>query len=173
MADKTANIDYLCVIRENNGKTTFETIDIPVSTDLVTKLEGLTKNANATVLDMQAQMNLAFNENQRRAINYVSPYSYGDSYINISYYPTILSFAEYNEKLAAHEDSIREEFSSENQKLQKIDPSNYQAELDDYLEREMSQYTDDLKCDYLVVSLQYKTTQYASKQRRNGPLPHY
>lgn len=43
MADKTANIDYLCVIRENNGKTTFETIDIPVSTDLVTKLEGLTK----------------------------------------------------------------------------------------------------------------------------------
>lgn len=63
MADKTANIDYLCVIRENNGKTTFETIDIPVSTDLVTKLEGLTKNANATVLDMQAQMNLAFNEN--------------------------------------------------------------------------------------------------------------
>ena len=173
MADKTANIDYLCVIRKNNGKTTFETIDIPVSTDLVTKLEGLTKNANATVLDMQAQMNLAFNENQRRAINYVSPYSHGDSYINISYYPAILSFAEYNEKLAAHEDSIREEFSSENQKLQKIDPSNYQAELDDYLEREMSQYTADLKCDYLVVSLQYKTTQYASKQRRNGPLPHY
>ena len=173
MADKTANIDFLCVIRKNNGKTTFETIDIPVSTDLVTKLEGLTKNANATVLDMQAQMNLAFNENQRRAINYVSPYSHGDSYINISYYPAILSFAEYNEKLAAHEDSIREEFSSENQKLQKIDPSNYQAELDDYLEREMSQYTDDLKCDYLVVSLQYKTTQYASKQRRNGPLPHY
>lgn len=43
MADKTANIEYLCVIRENNGKTTFETIDIPVSTDLVTKLEGLTK----------------------------------------------------------------------------------------------------------------------------------
>lgn len=97
MADKTANIDYLCVIRENNGKTTFETIDIPVSTDLVTKLEGLTKNANATVLDMQAQMNLAFNENQRRAINYVSPYSYGNSYINITYYPAILSFAGYKE----------------------------------------------------------------------------
>ena len=121
MADKTANIDYLCVIRENNGKTTFETIDIPVSTDLVTKLEGLTKNANATVLDMQAQMNLAFNENQRRDINYVSPYSYCDSYINITYYPAILSFAKYNEKLAAHKDSLREEFSSENEKLQKMD----------------------------------------------------
>ena len=121
MADKTANIDYLCVIRENNGKTTFETIDIPVSTDLVTKLEGLTKNANATVLDMQAQMNLAFNENQRRDINYVSPYSYWDSYINITYYPAILSFAKYNEKLAVHKDSLREEFLSENEKLQKMD----------------------------------------------------
>ena len=116
MADKTANIDYLCVIRENNG-----TIDIPVSTDLVTKLEGLTKNANATVLDMKAQMNLAFNENQRRDINYVSPYSYWDSYINITYYPAILSFAKYNEKLAAHKDGLREVFSSENEKLQKMD----------------------------------------------------
>lgn len=121
MADKTANIDYLCVIRENNGKTTFETIDIPVSTDQVTKLEGLTKNANATVLDMQAQMNLAFNENQRRDINYVSPYSYWDSYINITYYPAIPSFAKYNEKLAAHKDGLREVFSSENEKLQKMD----------------------------------------------------
>ena len=121
MADKTANIDYLCVIRENNGKTTFETIDIPVSTDLVTKLESLTKNANATVLDMQAQMNLAFNENQMRAINYVSPYSYGNSYINITYYPAILSFAGYKEKLTAHNDSLREKFSSKNEKLQKMD----------------------------------------------------
>lgn len=155
MADKTANIDYLCVIRENNGKTTFETIDIPVSTDLVTKLEGLTKNANATVLDMQAQMNLAFNENQRRAINYVSPYSYGNSYINITYYPAILSFAGYKEKLTAHKDSLREKFSSKNQILQEKDLAKYQAELDDYLEREMSQYTDDLKCDYLQVAKRY------------------
>lgn len=64
-------------------------------------------------------MNLAFNENQRRDINYVSPYSYWDSYINITYYPAILSFAKYNEKLAAHKDGLREVFSSENEKLQK------------------------------------------------------
>ena len=107
--------------RTPEGGFTFETIDIPVSTALVTKLEGLTKNANATVLDMQAQMNLAFNENQRRDINYVSPYSYWDSYINITYYPAILSFAKYNEKLAANKDSLRKEFSSENEKLQKMD----------------------------------------------------
>ena len=106
---------------ENASRFTFETIDIPVSTAPVTKLEGLTKNANATVLDMQAQMNLAFNENQRRDINYVSPYSYWDSYINITYYPAILSFAKYNEKLAANKDSLRKEFSSENEKLQKMD----------------------------------------------------
>lgn len=58
-------------VHQKGGGGTFETIDISVSTDLVTKLEGLTKNANATVLDMQAQMNLAFNENQRRDINRV------------------------------------------------------------------------------------------------------
>ena len=27
---KTANMDYLCVIREKNNKTYFETIDIPI-----------------------------------------------------------------------------------------------------------------------------------------------
>lgn len=104
---------------------------------------------------MQAQMNLAFNENQRRDINYVSPYSYWDSYINITYYPAILSFAKYNEKLAAHKDSLREEFLRKNQTLQKIDPRKYQAELDDYLDREMSQYTDGLKRDYLRVAKRY------------------
>lgn len=96
-------------------------------------------------------MNLAFNEDQRRAINYVSPYSYGDSYIDIAYYPAILSFDEYNKKLAAHRDSLREEFSSE----KKMNPSNYQVELDDYLEREMTQYTEGLKRDYLRVAKRY------------------
>ncbi len=32
-------MDYLCVIREKNNKTYFETIDIPASTELVSTLE--------------------------------------------------------------------------------------------------------------------------------------
>ena len=101
MADKTANIDYICVIREKNGKTSFETIDIPASTELIARLEGLSVNDNATVLDMQAQMNLAFDDQHRKPINYVSPFSYACSYIDIAYYPASMSFAEYNEQVSS------------------------------------------------------------------------
>ena len=163
MTDKTANIDYICIIREDNGKTRFETLDIPVSTDLVTRLEGLSQNDNASVLDMQAQMNLAFSENQRRPINYISPFSYGSSYIDITYYPSELSYTEYSEKIAAQKEMFREYFSSIHESLQAENPAKYQADLSSYLEIQMTRFKNDIKKDYLRYAKRFI---YASNYMR-------
>jgi len=155
MANKTANIDYICIIREDNGKALFETLDIPVSVDLISRLEGMSKNDNATVLDMQAQMNLAFRESQRGPINYVSPYSYGSSYIDITYYPSGLSYAEYSEKMAAQKESLRESFSSTHKSLQVENPLTYQDDLSSYIENNMAQFEKGLKQDYLRAAKRF------------------
>lgn len=155
MANKTANIDYLCVIRENYGKTSFETIDIPSSSDLVSRLEGLSENENASVLDMQAQMTLAFDNNHRRPINYVSPYAYGSSYIDITYFPAFLTYSEYSEKLASKKDLLREDFSKKYESLQKENPDKYLTALNDYLEKEMARYIEGIKKEYLHDAKRY------------------
>ena len=77
----TVNQDYLCVINVANGKTTFEKVDIPQSTELLATLEQMTANPNRTVLDLQSHMNLAYSPGRRGYINYVSPYGYSSSYI--------------------------------------------------------------------------------------------
>ena len=74
--DKRVNIDYLCVIRREVNNTLFEKIDIPQSTELVTTLQGMIENDNMTVLDMQAQMNIAYPKEEQGFINYISPYPY-------------------------------------------------------------------------------------------------
>lgn len=100
----TPNIDYLCIIRESAGRTTFETIDIPVSVELISKLEGMANNPNVTVLDMQAQLNSHYAESERCNINYISPNFYGASYIDIARYPASYSFNRYNELLREHQE---------------------------------------------------------------------
>ena len=155
MAEKTANIDYICVIRERDGKTSFETIDIPASKELVACLEGLAVNDNATVLDMQAQMNLAFDDQHRKTINYVSPFSYADSYIDMAHYPASWSFAEYNEQLSSKRAELSEIFAQRNKPLQEVDPSRFVAEMEEYLEQEISRFKVGLKRNYLRNAKRY------------------
>ena len=177
MADKTANIDYICVIREKNGKTSFETIDIPASTELIARLEGLSVNDNATVLDMQAQMNLAFDDQHRKPINYVSPFSYACSYIDIAYYPASMSFAESNEQVSSKKADLRERFSQKNEQLQEADPSRYIAEMEEYLETEIARFKDSLKLNYLRHAKRYIcATNYlrtVSQAKGNGDVRMY
>ena len=155
MADKTVNIDYLCIIREKNGKTAFETVSIPKSVELVTKLEGIVENSNASVLDMQAQMNLAFSEVERRSIDYVSPHSYASSFIDKARYPVVYTFESYNEKLVEMKDRVTSTFASKNESLQKENPVKYQAALKEYVEERLASYKTTLKQDYLRDSRRF------------------
>ena len=146
---KTANIDYLCAIRKIGNRTSFETIDIPASTELVSTLEGMVENSSASVLDMQSHMNYAFPEDQRGYMNYVSPYPYASSYINGTSYPESLSFQEYKDALSLKAENLTEEFEKGNKQLLKDAPAEYGKELTEFVERRLAEYKKSLKSTYL------------------------
>jgi len=155
MANKIANIDYLCVIREKNGKSIFETIDIPVSIELVSILEGMVVNKNATVLDMQSQMNIAFKENERKSINYVSPHAYGSSFIDITFYPDSYTFERYNQMLSEKKELLTSEYANQNKKLMEARPIDYNQGLQKYLDSKLEEYQQNLKNNYLRQAKRY------------------
>ena len=177
MADKTANIDYLCIIREKEGKTAFETVSIPQSVELVSKLEGMVENSNVSVLDMQAQMNLAFSEAERRTINYVSPHSYASSFIDLACYPVVYTFASYDEKLAEVKERATSFFAAKNEALQKENPSGYQVALKEYIEERLSEHKAALKKNYLRDARRYinadNYTRTLSQARSMGDVRMY
>ena len=76
------NVDHINIIRENNGRVSFESIVIPKDVELLTELEAMVDNPNRTVIDMQNRMALSFNVNNRRVYNYIHPYSYASSYVD-------------------------------------------------------------------------------------------
>lgn len=155
MANKTANIDYLCIIRDNNGKVTFETIDIPASTELLSRLEDLCEDDNASVLDMQVQMARAFNEKNRNPINYVAPYSYMDSFIDYSDYPSALSSSEYDKKIFDKRDLLGKQYAYNHKALQDKNASMYHEGKMEYITREISQFQNDIKRHYLRKAIRY------------------
>ena len=110
----TVNQDYLCVINVENGKTTFEKVDISQSTERLATLEQMTANPNRTVLDLQSQMNLAYSPGRRGYINYVSPYGYSSSYIAMTSYPSAITHEEYCGKLEKQAETIRTAFDGKN-----------------------------------------------------------
>lgn len=155
MAEKKVNIDYICVIRQNGDKTTFDTIDIPASSELVSKLEAMVENNNVSVLDMQAQMDNAFAYSSRGKLNYVAPYSYHDSYITMALYPAGLTFAEYNAEAGDYRKQITEAFAEKNKVLRANDPGKYEISLANEIREKMASFTKDLKENYLSKAMRY------------------
>ena len=147
---RTANMDYLCVIREKNNKTYFETIDIPASTELVSTLEGMVDNTGVSVVDMQSRLDYAYPKKaDREYMNYVSPHSYGDAYISGTNYPDAISLSQYNEELASHKTFLRESFAEEHKNLLKQQPAEYRRRLEEYVAEGMAKHVESLKKQYL------------------------
>ena len=156
MADnKTTNIDFLCIIRENGGKAAFETVDIPASQELVQALEVMVEDDGATVLDMQVLMDGAFPETERGSYNYVSPYSYKSTYIEPARYPAKLSAEEYRQKMDSREDSLRKSFDETHDYLLEENPGKYRTELEKYVASRLVTYARDLKKGYLFGARRY------------------
>ena len=155
MADKTTNIDFLCIIRENGGMTAFETVDIPASLELIQALEGMVEDAEATVLDMQVLMDGAFPETERGSFNYVSPYSYKSTFIEPARYPAILSAEEYRQKMNSQEEYLRKSFAETHDYLLEKNPGKYRTELESYVATRLVSYACGLKKDYLFDARRY------------------
>ena len=167
----TVNQDYLCVINVANGKTTFEKVDIPQSTELLATLEQMTANPNRTVLDLQSHMNLAYSPGRRGYINYVSPYGYSSSYIAMTSYPSAITHEEYCGKLEKQAETIRAAFDGKNAELRKEDPALFETKREEYVEKRMEEYKASLKDSYLssakrfIMASDYRSAMIAAKSR--------
>ena len=149
MKETAVNIDYICLIREIDGKTSFETIDIPAyNTSLISRLEQLAENDDSTELDMQKLMNSVFYEKQRKPIDYIAPHSYADTFIDIVEYPNI-SLSEYEELIENKTDTLRKYYIEDHQQEACSEPRRFKNALKKYLEAKLKEYKAELKNDYL------------------------
>ena len=142
-------MDYLCTIVENGGKTEFRTVDIPRSVELVSKLEGLRSNPNATVLDMQSHMEMAVPKEDRRLIDYISPHIYSTTYVYKTSYPRRRTWDSLQKELHGRKKTLEAQFAQNNMELKKKNPGLFRARMDSSVSREMERYTDRIKGDYL------------------------
>lgn len=149
MEGKKVNMDYICTIVENDGRTVFRTVDIPRSVELVSKLEGLRRNPNATVLDMQAHMEMAVPKEDRRLIDYISPYRYSSTFVYKTSYPRRRTWDSLQKELQGRKNTLEAQFAQNNKELKRENPGLFKAHMDSSVSREMDRYADKIKGDYL------------------------
>jgi len=167
------NTDYICAIKESNNDIIFEKVAIPTSPELVATLEGMVTNKSVTVLDMQAHMGCAFPPASRQYINYLSPFSYLDSYVSGISYPVSLTLDEYNELLAEKERKLQTDYDSRFDSLRRSDPVRFQGERSRITNNGLGDYVQNLKASYLraakryINAYSYKTTLSQLKEQGN------
>lgn len=136
----TVNVDHINVIKENDGRVSFESIIIPKDVVLLAELKAMVDNPNRTVLDMQNRMSLCFKVNNRRGYSYIHPYGYSSSYVDGAVYPKEMTSTEYNEKVAKIEDELKAKNFSPDVYKEKLSKSIREIKAD-YL-RDASRYLD-------------------------------
>lgn len=167
----TVNQDYLCIISVKNGKTSFEKVDIPRSTELLTTLEQMVANPNRTVIDLQSQMNLTFPPANRGYINYVSPYEYRSSYITMTSYPHAMTHDEYCDDIEKQAEAVRVTFDEKNDNLRREAPDLYEKKKKEYVMKKQEEYEATLKSSYLssakrfIMASDYRLATVAAKSR--------
>lgn len=102
---KVVNRDYICVLRKHGNLVKFVQEPIEQSVALESILKTTMENPNMSVLDMQDQMMMAFKEDNRPSIGYLTPDSYSSSYVYGVSFPKIISYDEYKEELHNEEQS--------------------------------------------------------------------
>lgn len=169
--DKRVNIDYLCVIRREVNNTLFEKIDIPQSTELVTTLQGMIENDNMTVLDMQAQMNIAYPKEEQGFINYISPYPYDSAFVEGASFPPSLTYDEYKDDLSGYAEYYTEAYEKAHKSQMDDNQEDYAKGLSDYIEEKIVERRKSLKKDYLskarrfIMAKNYKRTLEEAKDK--------
>lgn len=105
--DATVNTDYICIISENDRKTSFEKVEIEKPDEFIAKLKAMCSDPSVTILDMQKEMSDAVPPYVRGEIDYVSPYEYSDPFADKANYPEEITGLKYKQLIEAKEREIR------------------------------------------------------------------
>ncbi len=154
------NIDYICAIFEKDGKTVFETVDIPQSVEDISKLEAMVENDNEYLVDMQAQMN-NYNPNPQTRIplDYVSPHEYNEAYIDQAKYPEILTYNEYMNLMLKKEAELKQTCEALFGNLRESDPEGYKNRLEAYVSKGLFEFDKLKKTEFFIKAKRYINAQ--------------
>ncbi len=158
MNEKEINIDYIGVVKGNNGEYKFEQIPIIKSLEIKEQLRAMCENPNRTLLDLQEAFAMKF-RTDKKAYNCCLPYAYSSAYIDYVCYPQFKTYEVYQADKQARIAEIREavkkeSFVSESEKTQKI-------------EERTAQYERQLKDEFLRAALRYiETMDFIATQAR-------
>lgn len=104
------NIDYIGVVKENEGCYTYEQVEIKRSEELMVILEAMLKNPNRTLLDLQDCFTTHFGLKPKTAYDCCLPYAYDSSYIRYVCLPEIMTYEQYQANKQEIVDKIKKEF---------------------------------------------------------------
>lgn len=165
----TVNIDYICIIEEDNNKVVFRKKAIPILEDQMTTLRTMIDDASVNVCDMQARFAEECPVDTLSVYNYISPYSYCSSYIPCASRPEAMSFEEYQKRLDEHEVSVRLMLSYRYEEMKEKNPQEYSRLIEEGTIREKTTFRKYLKEQYFQ-SVKRFLNAYAFYKVRNEEL---
>lgn len=107
---KGINIDYIGVVKENDGRYTYEQVEIKRSEELIATLNAMLENPNRTLLDLQDCFTTHFGVKPKTAYDCCLPYTYDSSYIGYVCLPEMMTFDQYQVKKQEIVDKVKKEF---------------------------------------------------------------
>lgn len=150
------NKDYLCVLKRQGKLVKFVQEPIEQSFALESLLKTTLENPNMSVLDLQDQMMMAFKEGNRPFISYLSPYSYGSSFVDGVVFPQLITYDKYKEDLQKEEESIIAYNKRVCKYLQDTEGEDaYQAKVEENTEKDIEKYIRKRKEKYYTDALRY------------------
>ena len=108
--ERKINIDYIGVVKENNGHYTYDQVDIQESKELFVTLDAMYKNPNRTVLEMQDCFTAHFGTKPKTAYDCCLPYDYDSSYIRYVCLPEMMTIEQYRQGKQEVTEKARREF---------------------------------------------------------------
>ena len=153
---KEVNRDYLCVLRKHGNLVKFVQEPIEQSVALESMLKTTLENPNMSVLDLQDQMMMAFKEDNRPYISYLSPYSYDSSFVEGVSFPREITYEKYNEELREREQA-RAEYNQKfyNYLKERDGEDAYQSKVKEATEADIEKFVKDQKERYYRNSIRY------------------
>ena len=118
------NKDFIGVIREkSDGFVEYDEIPIIQDDILIAEVEAMKGNDNRSLLDLQSKFTEYYPNSiyKNKSYNYLYPYGYYSSYLDLTRYPHIVSSEEYRDVVNNEERRLRTEYIDNDQKRKSLE----------------------------------------------------
>lgn len=134
----TVNTDYIGIIKNVNGRVEFIKENIQHKTALIEELKTMVDNPNRTIFDLQSRMDREFTPATRTCFNYISPYSYSDTYVGGVSYPKAPSYDEYKDELEKSREEYTKKYEDKFASLKAENLQEYSTKVKESVESDMA-----------------------------------